>query len=127
MTVLTEGRHAAEFVLSEAAGHRSRDNITITSGAGIVAAGTVLGKITAGGEYTPSDDGAADGSETAVAINLYEVDATSAAVEVAAITRDAEVNQNILTYHSGRPDAAAKNTAHADLAGVGIIVRNDAV
>jgi len=46
--VFTEGRHAGEFLLSEADGMRSRDNITVKSGAGILAAGTVLGKETVG-------------------------------------------------------------------------------
>ena len=47
MTVLTEGRHPGEFLMTEANGQRSRENITIASGAGIIAPGTVLGRITA--------------------------------------------------------------------------------
>lgn len=46
--VMTEGRHAGEFLLSEADGMRSRDNITVKTGAGVLAAGTVLGKETVG-------------------------------------------------------------------------------
>jgi hypothetical protein len=41
---LTEARHAGEFLISEAEGHRSRDNITVLSGEGKLVAGTVLGK-----------------------------------------------------------------------------------
>ncbi len=44
---LTEGRHSAEFIMSEASGSRSRDTITVASGAALVA-GTVVGKITIG-------------------------------------------------------------------------------
>jgi hypothetical protein len=44
MTTLNEGRFAAEFLLSEAPGHFSRDNITVLSGEGKLAAGQVLGK-----------------------------------------------------------------------------------
>ncbi len=47
-TVFTEGKRDTEGVLSEANGQRSRDNITIASGAGVIAPMTVLGKITAG-------------------------------------------------------------------------------
>lgn len=123
MAALTEGRYAAEFVLSEASGSRSRDNITIVSGAGVVAAGTVLGKITASGKYKPSTDTGSDGGQTAIAISLYKVDATSADVAVAAITRDAEVNRNILTYDSTVSDDTKKSAKHTQLAAVGIIVR----
>ena len=123
MTVYTEGRHAAEFVLSEANGGRSRDNITVVSGAGVVKAGTVLGKITVGGKYTPSPATGADGSQAGAAINLYEVDATSADVVVAAIVRDAEVNKNLLTYEGTVDQPAEKVTKNGELATVGIIAR----
>ena len=58
MTVLVETRHPGEFILSEANGQRSREAITIASGAGIIAAGTVLGKVTASGKYVASAVGA---------------------------------------------------------------------
>ena len=48
---------------------------------------------------------------------------TASDVEVAGITRDAEVNATILTYHPDRDQAAEKAAAHADLASIGIIVR----
>jgi hypothetical protein len=51
-------RHPGEFILSEANGQRSREAITIASGAGIIAAGTVLGKVTATGKYLASAVGA---------------------------------------------------------------------
>ena len=123
MTVLTEGRHPGEFLMTEANGQRSRDSITIASGAGIIAPGTVLGKITASGRYLASAAGATDGSETAVAIALYGCDATTRDVEIAAITRDAEVNGKILTWHPDRDQAAEKAAARADLASVGIMLR----
>ena len=53
MATLTEGKHTAEYLLSEAEGHRSRDNIKIASGSGVVKVGTVLGKVTASGKYAP--------------------------------------------------------------------------
>lgn len=123
MPVLTERRHTGEFILSEAAGKRSRDNVTIASGAGILAAGTVLGQITASGKYVASAVGAADGSQVAKAVLLAEVDATSADVAAVALTRDCEVNGNILTYAADRDLAAEKTAANVDLAGAGIIVR----
>lgn len=124
MTVFNEGRAPAGFLLSEASGQRSREAITIASGAGVLAAGTVLGKITASGKYLSSAIGAADGSEAAAAVLLYPVDATSADVEVAAIVRDAEVNGNLLAYAADRDQAAEKLAAQAELAAVGIITRS---
>lgn len=123
MTVLIEGRHPGEFLMTEANGQRSRENITIASSAGIIAPGTVLGKITANGKYLASAVGATDGSQTAAAIALNGCDATGSDVGIAAITRDAEVNGKILTYHPDRDQEAEKTAAQADLATAGIIVR----
>lgn len=123
MTVLTEGRHPGEFLMSEANRQRSRDNITVASGAGVIAPGTVLGKVTASGKYLASAAGADDGSQTAVAVALYGCDATSADANIAAIVRDAEVNGAVLTYHADRDQPAEKAAANAALAAVGIIVR----
>lgn len=126
MTVFTEGRHAAEFIMSEANGNRSRDNVTIaggSGGAGVVPAGTVLGKLTSGGEYIPSPDSGADGSQTAIAVLLDDVDATAGDVVAAVIARDAEINGNCITYDASVSDAGKKATKAAQLAAVGIIVR----
>lgn len=47
MALLTEGKHAGEFLVSEASGFRSRETVTILSGQD-VSAGDVLGKVTKG-------------------------------------------------------------------------------
>lgn len=129
MTVFTEGKHPAEFLLSEAAGSRSRGVATILSGSGIIAPGTVLGKFTSGanaGKYNPAPAAADDpdvGNQTAVAIALYGCDATSADQKIAIIERDAEVNVNILTYAASVDDAPKRTAKATQLAAVGIIVR----
>jgi hypothetical protein len=123
MTVLTESRHPGEFLMSEASGQRSRETITVAAGAGVIAPGTVLGQITASGKHLASAIGAADGSQTAVAISLYGCDASLGDQRIAAIVRDAEVNGNILTFHADRGQAAERAAAIADLAALGIIVR----
>lgn len=74
-------------------------------------------------EYRSCDNTNTDGSEVAAAIAISEVDATSAAVDVAAITRDAEVNGNILVYDAALNTAAEKATAQQQLSAAGIIVR----
>lgn len=123
MTVLVETRHPGEFILSEANGQRSRDVITIASGAGILAPGTVLGRVTASGKYVASAVGASDGSQTAAAINIFGADASSSDVTVSAIVRDAEVNGKCLTYHADRDQPAEKAAANTALAVLGVIAR----
>lgn len=123
MTVFTEGRHAGEFLKSEAAGSRSRDAVTIVSGAGVLAAGTVLGKITASGKFKPATATGSDGGQTAAAVLMYPVDATAADALATAITRDAEVNASTLTFGATIDDATKRGAALAQLAGVGIIAR----
>ncbi|MDC7784774.1 head decoration protein [Rhodoplanes sp. TEM] len=124
MTVLKEGRHPGEFIINEADGTYCREAIVISSGAGKVEPGTVLGKITATGEYKPAAVGASDGSDKAAAINIYGVDATSADQKVAAIVRGpAEVNGNFLVFDASVDTAAEKATKLAELAAIGIIVR----
>lgn len=56
------------------------DDVTIASGAGVVAYGTLLGRVTASGKYIKSVRTAVDGSEKPVAVFaiLNGVDATSA-------------------------------------------------
>ena len=104
MTTFTETRHAAEFILSEASGHRSRDNATLVSGNNLQA-GTVLALDSTSTPDTlvyTKYDGARDSGAlpdpypTAILIN--DVDATSANVACAVLARDAEVNLRLLTY-----------------------------
>lgn len=116
MPTLTEGRHTAEFLLSEANGHRSRDTVVLSSTAAALAAGTVLGKQTVGGEYVAYDEtGTDDGRRVAAGI-LYANAADSAADQkVVVIVRDAEVKGDALT--------GIDANGIADLKALGIIVR----
>ena len=124
MADYTEGRHPGEVILREANGTRSREVITIASGHGVVQAGTVVGEITlTKGSYAPSPATGSDGTQVAKAVTLYTVDATSAAVKVAALLRDAEINGSCLEYDS-TIDTAAKETAKkTQLLAVGLISR----
>jgi len=47
MNIKTEGLHAGEFLLSEANGSRSREQVVISAQAGLLAAGTLIAKLTA--------------------------------------------------------------------------------
>lgn len=127
MTTFTESRHAAEFILSEAAGNRSRDNATLVSGNNLQA-GTVLAlDVTS----QPNDiiytkwDGSRDSANThdpyPVAILINDVDASSANTKCSVIARDAEVNTNLLT---GPTQTEEVNDMKRLLALVGIICRS---
>ncbi len=112
---LTEAQRTGAFILSEASGTRSREEVTVAAAAAALVAGTVMGKITASGKYVAYSNGAADGSEVAAGV-LYAGVADSAADQKAVIlARDAEVS-GIRLIGSDAPGIA-------DLKAIGIIVR----
>lgn len=76
-----------------------------------------------GGEWVKVAPTGSDGSQTAAGIVIYRVDATSAAQEVSAIVRHAQVNGQILIYPAAIEDAGKKADVVADLEAAGIIVR----
>ena len=78
MPTLTETLHTGEFIVSEANGTRSREQVTLAAAAAALPGGQVLGKITASGKYVAYSNVAVDGSEAAAAI-LYAAAADSAA------------------------------------------------
>lgn len=122
-TITNDNVQTGDYVLSEASGTRSRDNIKIASGSGIVKPGRVLGKVTATGKFKPHDPAAADGSEVAAAINYARVDATDADVVTPGHVRDCEVKAGCLSYHAATDTDPEKAAVHAALAANGIVVR----
>jgi len=114
-TALTEGRHAGEFIISEANGHRSRENGTLAHGEKVAAGELLGGTLAAMTSYNASSAG-----ENVVGIALYPCDATDAAQPLAIIARDAEVNGKLLTMPEATGDY---DEAVAALAEVNIRVR----
>ncbi|WP_316150059.1 head decoration protein [Cupriavidus sp. BIC8F] len=115
-TTYTEGLHTAEFLLSEAEGMYSREQVTLAAAAAALTAGTLLGKITATGKYVAYADGATDGSQVAVAILYAAAPDLAADQKVTVIARAAEVYSAALVGL----DAPAR----ADLATAGIVIRD---
>lgn len=111
----TEAARSGDFLLSEGNGVISREVVAIASGEGKLVAGTVLGQVTASKKFKACKSTAEDGSEVAAGILYHPVDATSADVNVLAVTRMAEVKEDYLT---GSTEAIA-----AALAALNIIVR----
>ena len=122
----TEGARDLEFLLSEGNGKISREVVTIKSGAGKLAPGTVLGALTTGGKYVPSAHAevtGSEGAEVAKAVLAYGVDATSADVSAVVIRRDAEVKKSMLVFAATVSDAAKITTKLGQLAALTIIAR----
>lgn len=117
--VLTEGKHTAEFIVSECNGALSRDLVTVTVPAETTfKPGSVLGKVTATGKYGLYDNADATGVEVAAAV-LYDeqVNDTGAPVDVKAVVINfgAEVRKADLVWEAGQ-DAAAQAAGLVDLA-----------
>jgi hypothetical protein len=119
MTVLTEGRHAGEFLVSEANGTLSRDTVTVASGQKLEA-GTVV-------ELNHANKAivfATDSDSVAAGVLFNAVDATDADVPGAVIiARLAEVKAEALVVDSGDSDTPGKEAAIASLRLLTIIAR----
>lgn len=114
------------FLLSEAAGNRSRNTVTIVSGEGKLEAGTVIGKVTASSKFASSANAEVvgkEGAETATAVLAYGVDATDADVEAVVVDRDAEAKLSMLSYDASVDDQTKTDAKVAQLDAVGIRVR----
>ena len=114
MTALYNTPKLKPFVLTEASGQRSRDNVTVVASGAEIKSGTVLGRL-ANGKYVPYNNAGEGGAEVAVAILYQHIEATTGDVKAVAFTSDCEVNRKELTGL----DAAGE----ADLRAVGIKVR----
>lgn len=121
MPTFNEPIHAAEFLLSEANGDRSRENATVLSGQNLRAA-AVVGRITASGFVRELQPAGADGSQNAAGIMYAAVNAAGANARGVIVARDAEVNAALIQWPTGIT-APQRTAAIAQLAALGIIVR----
>ena len=122
MVTKVEKRGAGFHLVSEANGHRSREEITILDGQDLET-GTVLGKVTASGKYVQIDLGASDGSEVAAGILWDGVFADGADADAAAHVRDAEVLGAELVYPDGASSGDIDTINAALETNLNIIVR----
>lgn len=123
MTTLTEGKHAGGFLVWETSRDYTRETVTITSGAGKLDPGTVLGKITTGGKYTGLAPAATNGSQNAAGIIWAGVDASAAdAPGVIVLRGPAIVNRHEIVWPAGATEAQI-TAATTALATIGIILR----
>ena len=123
MTTLTEGKHAGGFLVWEVLRDYTRETVTLVSGAGKIAPGTVLGRITTGGKYTILTPGASNGSQNAAGILWGPVNATDADAPGVVILRGPViVNRHEIIWPEGATEAQI-TTATTALAALGIILR----
>lgn len=123
MAILNDTIGTAGYIVSEANGYRSREQVTVDATGGALIPGTVLGTVTASGNYVAHDAGASDGSENASAVLLSAMGAVEGSGTITA--RDSEVNEDELTFADGISEAD-KTAALAALAALGIVTRKEA-
>lgn len=121
VNVLRGGLRPGAFILREASGSRSKDNLTLANGQ-VVQPGQICGIVTSGGQVKALNTAASTGEDDAAVIPIYAYDASSGAVMGAFITRDCEVIEDALIWPNGI-SAGDKATAIAQLAARGIIIR----
>lgn len=112
MDLMTPGVRTAAFLLSEANGERSREQIVIPAGQGRLPAGSLL----------TADNEKADDVTEAVKVLYGAVDATDEAVKATAVSLDAEVHGELLAWDEDATSDQKLLAAQA-LLGSGIVVR----
>ena len=124
MPVLTEPPSLGDVLKYEVNPNYTREAVTLPIGTNYPS-GAVLGRVTASGKYTLSPATGADGSQTAVAVLLYPVNATLADAVGIVVTRGpAIVSRAALAYEATVNDAAKISAKITQLAAVGIIARD---
>jgi len=112
----------ADVVKTEGRNRISRDEGVLATGSGILRPGVVLGRITASSKLVPLAPAASDGSQSAAAVLLENVDATSADQRVVILARHAEVVLQALEWPAGI-NATQQAAALAALEAKGVVAR----
>ena len=126
MTVLTQPPTMGDVLKYELNPNFTREMITLLAGTAYPL-GAVLGRITANGKYKLATSGGSDGAQTAAAVLLYAVDATTADATAIILARGPSiVSKAALVFDATIDDAAKIATKHGQLAALGIIPRDTA-
>ena len=126
MTVLTQPPTMGDVLKYELNPNFTREMITLLAGTAYPL-GAVLGRITANGKYKLATSGGSDGAQTAAAVLLYAVDATTADATAIILARGPSfVSKAALVFDATIDDAAKIATKHGQLATLGIIPRDTA-
>lgn len=102
-----------DLLAGDNVGPVTEGRITIISGAGELARGTLLGKITASGKYLKSLSTANDGSQTPVAILANDVNAGSSDVTNALVYTAGEFNERKVIFGTAHTAASTRDALRA--------------
>jgi len=126
MTVLTQPPTMGDVLKYELNPNFTRETVTLLAGTAYPV-GAVLGRITANGKYKLATSGGSDGAQTAAAVLLYAVDATTADATAIILARGPSiVSKAALVFDATIDDAAKTATKHGQLAALGIVPRDTA-
>ena len=126
MTVLTQPPTMGDVLKYELNPNFTRETVTLLAGTAYPV-GAVLGRITANGKYKLATSSGSDGAQTAAAVLLYAVDATTADATAIILARGPSiVSKAALVFDATIDDAAKIATKHGQLAALGIIPRETA-
>ena len=124
MVNFVEGFHTGEYLVSEAEGTLSREEVIVSQTGGALVSGTVLGKVTATGKYKIAVETAVDGSKVAAALVISDASigiATDTKL-VVLVKGPAEVSQGALVLDATYNDQAKKDAVYASLEALNINV-----
>jgi len=124
MPVQAEPNYLGDWLKFEEDNNYSRDEVTVASGQNL-AAGTVVGVITASGKVTQLAPGASDGSQNAAGVLLNAVDASTGDKPGVIIARHAVCSDKGLVWPASITDPQ-KSTAISQLKALGVLVREGA-
>lgn len=118
---LTEDRPAG-FVISEANGRASREQVVIAANQVDLKSGTALGKLTAGGALVPYNPAGADGSQNLAGFLFERRKNDTAAQRAVTMARNCELNGRKLVYVNAL-NAGQLTALEAAAAALGILIR----
>jgi hypothetical protein len=124
MPVQAEPNYLGDWLKFEEDNNYSRDKVTVASGQNL-AAGTVVGVITASGKVTQLAPGASDGSQNAAGVLLNAVDASTGDKPGVIIARHAVCSDKGLVWPASIT-GPQKATAISQLKALGVLVREGA-
>lgn len=126
MTVLHQPATMGDVLKYEVNPNYTREAVTLLEGS-VYPVGAVLGRITASGKYKLATSDGSDGAQTASAVLLYPVDAsTSDAIGVVVARGPAIVSKAALVFDATVDDGAKIATKHGELASLGIVPHDTA-
>lgn len=113
--ILTSVPRVEEFVLAEANGFMSREEVTVTLSGAAIKSGTVMSTLTASGKWVPYTGSGTTGTQTATGVLYTTLNAATGDVKAVVFVRDCEVLRAALTGLTAG--------AVTDLSAKGILVR----